>query len=262
MISITPAAAHNLYSIPCRFGFNDYKIGGNKINSYYSCSVINLKNLNCESRLKDISDVPRGKSNNGVNGLVFTDTYLNEFPMMLTEKFNNLKYLEIYKTGFGKFQEDICSYSQNFEIIMIQSSIISNYIKLDSCYLLKDLKIENSEIIEISTKNSIDSLVNLVLKKNKIEKIGRDFFGKFKNVKNVQMAGNKINKLDSDTFIDNNALEIVNFSDNPILTIDGDLFRNNLKLTYVDFRNLKCINQLEVSFGKIKELRSAIKESC
>lgn len=243
----------------CTYDYFKYKIATNQHVDYYNCYVNNLKNLNCGSKLKDIKNPPTGSL---VTGISFTDTFLTEFPVETTIKFQKLKFMEITRSGFGFFNADICSYSSDFDIIIVTSSAIGRSVKLDKCRSLRDLKIENSEISDISAANSIPSLLNLILKKNRIKSVDREFFSKFVNLRNVQLAGNKLTELKGDIFDKNKELEVVNLADNPIMVVDGVLFQTNPKLAHADVKKLICINKIVLTLSNIKNLGIEMSHVC
>lgn len=254
---LTPIAeteSTNFYNIDCKFEDNF-----SRNDKFYTCSVNDVKALNCNAKSKEISSNSNGKT---VTGISISDSQFIDFPTVLAEKFKNFEYFKISKSVFGKFVENICKLSSEIEVLSVMSSIVGDSIKLDQCMKLKTLQIESSGIKTISAANPIKTLTNIALRGNKIEEISKEFFSKFENLKSIQMPENKISYLNGNTFDGNKLLETVNLSKNPIKKINGEIFSQNSKLVSIDFKQLDCINKAEYNKNKIDVIKREIVEKC
>lgn len=255
--ALTPIAvpeSFNFYNIDCKFEENS-----NRNDNFYTCSVNDVRAVDCNAKLKEISSSTNGKT---VTGISISDSFFIDFPTDLAKKFKDFKFLKITKSIFGKFAENICELSNEIEVLSMTSSNVGDSIKLDQCKALKTLLIESSGIKSISAANPIKSLSSIVLKGNKIEEISKEFFDKFENLKSVQMPENKITSLSGNTFDGNKLLETVNLSKNPIKKINGEIFSQNSKLVSIDFNQLECIKKAEYNKKKIDAMKKDIMAKC
>ncbi|XP_070495523.1 slit homolog 3 protein-like [Chironomus tepperi] len=255
--SITPIAVPehvSSFNIDCKFDDNYFRN-----DKFYTCGINEVRALDCNVKLKEIAGNSNGKE---VTGISFMDSYFIDFPTELTQKFTNFKFFKVTKSGFGKFDENICKLSSDIEVLTVTSSIIGYTIRLDDCTALKTLQIETSGIKVITAANPIETLLNIALKGNKIEEITKDFFSKFQNLQTVQMSDNRITHLNGDIFDENSMLETVNLSKNPIMSINGEIFTQNSKLANVDFGQLKCISKAEHKKNKMRDFRRDVLSKC
>lgn len=163
----------------------------------------------------------------------------------------------------------------NVTSLLITNSI-SNFIPKNFSNFLPHLKIFtfiDSNLVEIS-ENSFKNqkmLIEVNLRRNKIEKINEKSFFDLVNVEKLFLDSNKISHLENNTFSTLINLEEIYLNDNLLEVLSSKIFQNNKKLRLINleinhlknlpqtiFAGLNSLTELYLDHNKISEIPNRI----
>ncbi|XP_043796213.1 protein artichoke-like [Apis laboriosa] len=162
---------------------------------------------------------------------------------------------------------------------IIQNSICSICL-ICSCSVNKELQInchgkylKNNDMLNFDLLNNYQELNKLILSKNNIIDLPKNFLKKLKYLKNLDLSENNIEKIYITMFIDLNNLEDLNLSKNVLRTFDNSLLEIlptmmslNLSYNYINSiehtmnQTILKINMLDLSHNNISSLPKKFSE--
>lgn len=178
--------------------------------------------------------------------LAFTNkiNYLNESSF---KNNRNLQEISLFSNQISKIDPETFTNLENLEILELDDNRLGEFPRLEGVISLKKLHLQVNMISEIVLNEDLESLEELDLGGNKLEKVKSDAFSYLTGLKTLSLKSNQISSLEAGAFSHLSLMKKLDLSNNSLVELKTDSFRNCTSLT-----TLNCQN------NKIKKVESEI----